>query len=40
LCRFLREQENIADYGVWRYLRSNAEYAGTLRRDQGLIIKR
>ena len=41
LCRFVRERkQDIADYCLWKHLHSNAEYAGTLRRDQGLILKK
>lgn len=41
LCRFIRKRkQDIADYCLWKYLRANAEYAGTLRRDQGLILKK
>lgn len=38
--RFIKVNNRIADYTVWRFLRSNNEYGGTLRRDQGLIITR
>jgi len=41
LRRFAGErEEDIADYCVWKYLHSNAEYAATLRRDQGFILKK
>jgi hypothetical protein len=33
-------RSRIADYCIWRYLHANAEYGGTLRRDQGLLLKR
>ncbi len=37
--RFTREHRSkIADFCIWRYLHSNAEYGGTLRRDQGLLV--
>jgi hypothetical protein len=40
LSQHVRERDDVADYAVWRFLHSSAEYAGTLRRDQGLIIKK
>jgi cephalosporin hydroxylase len=40
LHRFIGERRDIAGYAVWRFLHSNSEYGGTLRRDQGLILKR
>ena len=40
LHRFIPENKDIADYYVWHFLRSDSEYDGTLRRDQGLILKK
>ena len=40
LYRYVRERDDVADYAVWRFLHSSAEYGGTLRRDQGLILKK
>lgn len=40
LSRFVREQGDIADYCIWRFLRADSEYGGSLRRDQGLILKK
>ncbi len=40
LRRFLPERQDIAGYYVWHFLRSDSEYGGSLRRDQGLILKR
>ncbi len=40
LHRFISEGRDITGYHVWRFLHSNSEYGGTLRRDQGLILKR
>lgn len=40
LTKFVRtHRSKIADYCIWRYLHCNAEYGGTLRRDQGLLFK-
>jgi hypothetical protein len=41
MTKFVRTQRSkIADYCIWRYLHANAEYGGTLRRDQSLLLKR
>ncbi len=40
LHRFIAENKDIADHYVWRFLHSDSEYEGTLRRDQGLILKK
>jgi len=40
LRRYIIERNDVADYAVWRFLHSSEEYGGTLRRDQGLIVKK
>jgi len=41
MTRFVRSHRSeIAHYCIWRYLHCDAEYGGTLRRDQGLLLKR
>jgi hypothetical protein len=39
LHRFVTGNKDIAGYYVWHFLRSDNEYDGTFRRDQGLMLK-
>jgi hypothetical protein len=40
LRRFIQGNKAVSDFYVWRFLHSDSEYEGTLRRDQGLILKK